>query len=383
MAQDDLTVDVRLRDLLDRWQALRAAGATPTVDQLCRDCPELADALREQLGRLPEAADSLTTAFDSTLPQSSRPAPPWPGIPGYEPLNGGRRGGMGAVYQARHLGLDRIVAVKVLSAGRFASERELQQFMTESRLPAHLEHPHIVRVYDFNHFQEQPYIVMEWVDGGSLSEHMKRTGRDPHVAAALMEKIARAVHYLHQHKVWHRDLKPSNILIDRRGEPKIGDFGLAKRIEDPDETRSARASGTPPYMAPELFDASGRPSEQTDIWALGVTLFEMLTGRRPFGDGGSRSLYSSIRTGQPPRLRTLRPDLDHSLDVIVRRCLAKDPRDRYPTAEALADDLKKWQQGQAIRDRPWPHRAWRKIRRQPARTLQFFAGLVLDRKSVV
>jgi serine/threonine-protein kinase len=193
--------------------------------------------------------------------------------------------------------------------------------------------------------------------------------RDAKAAVALMVKVARAVHHAHRHHVLHRDLKPSNVLLDEEGEPLVSDFGLAKMLDSAlDLTQPGDMVGTPLYMAPE--QATGRSdqaSPASDVWALGVMLYEMLTGQRPFGGHTREELLREIQSTDPPRPRSVSSRLHTDLETICLKCLEKNPAHRYASAEALADDLERWQAGEPIlaKPAPWPRRWWRKVRRHP------------------
>jgi serine/threonine-protein kinase len=208
---------------------------------------------------------------------------------------------------------------------------------------------------------------MAFAPGGSLIQQRERFGGDPREAAALVAKIARAVHYAHTKGILHRDIKPSNVLLDERGEPLVSDFGLAKFLNaDAELTHPGIPVGTPAYMAPE--QAAGQTnavSVRSDVWSLGVLLYELLTGKKPFIGQGLQEVASQILTLDPPRPRTLKPALDRSLEAIVLRCLEKEPARRYPSAEALADELERWHRGEPILTRPegWARRVGRRVRR--------------------
>jgi serine/threonine-protein kinase len=291
-----------------------------------------------------------------------------PHVEGYEVLDVLGRGGMGVVYRARDIALGRIVALKMLRSGALADPQEIQRFYREAQAAAHLNHPHLVPVYEVGKHGDLHYFSMAYVGGGTLADHMDRF-RDPKSAVALMEMVARAVHYAHCHHVLHRDLKPGNILLGEAGEPLVSDFGLAKLLDSALElTRPGDMVGTPLYMAPE--QATGRADQATpasDIWALGVILYELLTGKRPFGGKSREELLRDIQTTDPPRPRSVQSRLPTDLETICLKCLEKDPARRYATAEALADDLARWQSGEPIlaKPAPWPRRAWRKVRRHP------------------
>jgi serine/threonine-protein kinase len=291
-----------------------------------------------------------------------------PYVDGYDVLQVLGRGGMGVVYRARDVKLGRIVALKMLRAGTLANHQEIQRFYREAQAAAQLNHPHLVPVYEVRQHRELHYFTMAYVSGGTLAEHMDRF-RDPKAAVALMLKVARAVHHAHRHHVLHRDLKPSNVLLDEEGEPLVSDFGLAKMLDSAlDLTQPGDMVGTPLYMAPE--QATGRSDQAgpaSDVWALGVMLYEMLTGQRPFGGHTREELLREIQSTDPPRPRSVSSRLHTDLETICLKCLEKNPAHRYASAEALADDLERWQAGEPILAKlaPWPRRWWRKARRHP------------------
>jgi hypothetical protein len=226
---------------------------------------------------------------------------------------------------------------------------EVERFQREARAAARLHHPHIVPIYGVGWLDGRPCYTMP-LAGGSLAQQRGRFVQDPRAAAALLEKVARAVHHAHQRGVIHRDLKPGNILLDEDGEPLVSDFGLAKLLDaSAPPTRSGAVLGTPAYMAPE--QAAGRgATAASDVWSLGVILFELAAGSRPTAEGP-----------EPPRLRALRPDLPPELETVTRRCLERRPEDRYASAAALADDLGRWLAGRPIEATPppWNRRASR------------------------
>jgi serine/threonine protein kinase len=291
-----------------------------------------------------------------------------PHVAGYDVLGVLGHGGMGVVYRARDVALGRTVALKMLRAGALANHQEIQRFYREAQAAAQLNHPHLVPVYEVRQHADLHYFTMAFVSGGTLAEHTDRF-RDPKAAVALMEKVARGVHYAHRHQILHRDLKPSNILLDEAGEPLVSDFGLAKMLDSGLElTQPGDMVGTPFYMAPE--QATGRSdqaSPASDIWALGVMLYELLTGQRPFGGKSREEVLSGIQSTDPPRPRSVQSKLATDLETICLKCLEKNPAHRYASAEALADDLSRWQSGEPIQAKPapWPRRWWRKVRRHP------------------
>jgi serine/threonine-protein kinase len=263
---------------------------------------------------------------------------------------------MGVVFRAWDSLLKIEVALKTLPPAP-ADPSLAERFDREFRALARLGHPHVVRITDAGRQDGRPYFATRWMPGGSLDRQLARFA-EPKAAAALVGKVAQAMHYVHGNGVLHRDLKPANILLDDAGEPCVTDFGLAKfRDGGLDLTNPGAVLGTVPYMAPE--QASGRLDRlgpATDVWALGVILYELLTGRRPFRVKRAEAAASEICTSEPPRPRSLRPEIDRSLEVVVLKCLEKRPEDRYASAAELADDLARWQAGEPIRAEPPPLR---------------------------
>jgi serine/threonine-protein kinase len=336
---------------------------------------------REQL-RCQFAANGLLDGSkegESTVAEETRAsAPETPPLPSGKELRFGRyevlaevgHGGMGVVYQARDTVLGRLVALKTIRSGPQAHDEEVERFYREARAEAQLDHPHIVEVLDIGRAGDEHYFAMAFAPGGSLARCRDRFHADPRLAAELLDKVARAAQFAHDKGIIHRDLKPANVLLDEHGEPLIADFGLARFLDsDVDLTRTGQPLGTPAYMAPEQAD--GRATAQSDVWALGVILYELLTGRRPFVGRTGTEVTHHIRTTNPPRPRALRPGLDRGLETIALKCLEKDPARRYVSAGALADDLGRWRRGEPIAARPegWPRRAWRKVRRHPVVSL--------------
>jgi serine/threonine-protein kinase len=317
----------------------------------------------------------LATIHEDVVP--SRPRPVSGQIGPYELIEEVAHGGMGIIYKARHTTLDRIVALKTMRGDARLEPEQARRFDREMLAGANLDHANIVAIYDANTHLGQPYYTMPFIAGGSLAQHRARFTADPRVAVAVVEKVARAIHYAHEEGIVHRDLKPSNILLDG-DEPKVSDFGLAKVTDsDVELTRSGAVMGTPAYMAPEQAAGSTHLiGPATDVWALGVILYEMLTGRRPFLGSTSEEIQKQLLRADPPRPRSLRPGLDRALETVVLHCLRNQPDRRYPSAQALADDLACWLRDEPISAKPdsFPRRAHRAFRRH--RVLVFAAGVV-------
>jgi serine/threonine-protein kinase len=232
-------------------------------------------------------------------------------LPGYADLRELGRGGMGVVYKARQLGLDRVVVVKMLRPDSHVELGEKARFLAEAAAVARLQHPHIVQVYEVGERAGHPYFSMEFVEGGSLDRKIGGTPQDPRQAAELTERVARAAHVAHQAGIIHRDLKPANVFLTGDGQPKIADFGLAKRLDmEAGLTRSAAVLGTPSYMAPE--QARGSPREQpvtprSDVYSLGTVLYELLTGRPPFKGATPLDTLAQVLADDPVPPRRLQP----------------------------------------------------------------------------
>ncbi len=271
----------------------------------------------------------------------------------YELLAEVARGGMGVVYKARQTRLNRVVALKMILGGRLASADDLLRFRTEAEAAAGLQHPNIVQIHEVGAVEGQHFFSMQFIEGKTLAHRLDDgplPGRD---AARYVRQIARAVHFAHQRGILHRDLKPSNILLDAADEPHVTDFGLAKRLGgDSGQTRTGSVLGTPSYMAPE--QACGKIKELgpwTDVYALGAVLYELLTGTPPFRSDTPMDTVVQVLEDDPVPPRLLNRKVDPELETICLKCLEKDPRRRYPTAEALAEDLQRYLNGDPIQAR--------------------------------
>jgi serine/threonine protein kinase len=294
-------------------------------------------------------------SLDPNWGKSGSLGPKFPHLPGYEILNELGRGGMGQVYKARDMRLERMVALKVVHAGWENAEARAR-FRTEALAIARLQHANIVQIHDLIEHRGLICLALEYVDGGDLLKRLRQDGPMPIAdAVSLMVTLARAVEFAHQHGLLHRDLKPSNILLTPDGQPKIADFGLAKKLgESPDApelTRTGQVMGTPGYMSPE--QVYGRVSVASDVYALGTILYEMLTGQRPFAGGPSvADLLERVTSEKPAPPRRLRPEIPHDVEAICLKCLEKQPARRYASAAALADDLERWSRGERVAVKP-------------------------------
>ncbi|HTI73085.1 MAG TPA: serine/threonine-protein kinase [Candidatus Limnocylindria bacterium] len=345
---------------------VRQAGA---LRALCPRC-----VMRVALDRVGPDEEALITELEPTSPDGKR-------FGDYLLLNEIGRGGTGVVFEARELSLQRVVALKMLLPGRLATPSQLERFRMEAEAIAALDHPNLLPVYSTGRIGSQPYFTMKRAEGGSLSAHLRsrEAGLTPRESARLVADVARAVHYAHQRGIHHRDLKPANILLDASGHPFVGDFGLAKFKEyETHLTQSADIFGSPAYMSPE--QASGetrRVTASTDIYSLGVILYELLAGRIPFRADSTAALLRAIAEEEPIPPRLIRPAIPVDLEVICLKCLQKEPEKRLLSAEFLADELDRWARGESILSRPATslEKMERWVRRKPALALAL--GLLL------
>ncbi len=379
---------------------LEKAGASDVGDIL-RELIALEVELRRGRGESPSPEEYLRrfTGWDeevsgafsscSSLPAKttitlrdtrSATAPPFPGvgmrIGDYEVLGEISRGGMGVVFRARHVHLKRLVALKMVLSGPLATPTDVRRFMAEAQAAASLDHENIVTIHEVGEYLGYPFFTMRLVEGGNLSAHLDRLRDEPHAAARLVARVARAVDFAHRQGFIHRDLKPGNILIDERGSPHVIDFGVAKRAgAESGLTLHGAAVGTPSYMAPE--QARGRPGEVTiaaDIHGLGAVLYELLTGRPPFRGPTVNDTIIQVLEMEPVPPRKLNPSAPRALEMIALKCLEKKAERRYGSAAELAEDLDRYLRGEpveAARIGPSGQVA-RLVRRQPDLAARLF-----------
>ena len=341
------------------------AGDRPQREDYLARFPEQRDELNELLARMGNEG--------TTGPQPAEPG--WqPGtrvkyFGDYELLEEIARGGMGVVYKARQRSLNRIVALKMILAGQLAGEQDVQRFHAEAEAAAILDHPGIVPIYEVGEHEGQHFFSMGYVEGESLARRLASGPLAAKEAAELIVAVAEAVAYAHGKGVIHRDLKPANILLDCQGRPRITDFGLAKRVSgEAGLTATGQVLGTPSYMPPE--QASGRLEqikETADVYALGATLYALLTGRPPFQAANPMDTLLQVIGAEPVSLRQLNAKLSRDLETICQKCLEKEPRRRYTTAKELADELQRYLDGKPIQARRIGRaaRAWRWCKRNP------------------
>jgi len=291
----------------------------------------------------------------------------------YELLEEVGRGGQGVVFRARQKSLNRIVALKVIGLGHWATEGHLKRFRREAEAAASLDHSGIVPIYEVGERDGSCYFSMKLVEGGQLDEVAKREPMQIRRAVELIAKVARTVHYAHEHGILHRDIKPGNILLDQKGEPHLTDFGLARLIEtESTVTRTLEVLGTPSYMAPEQAVGNNEAvSSVTDVYGLGAVFYQLLAGQPPFAGGTTYETIKLLLDTEPRQPRALNPKLDRDLSTICLKCLEKDPKRRYSSAVALAEDLERWLKhepilarhtGILIRSKKW-------VRRNPTSAL--------------
>ena len=377
--------DERLEAVIAGYLEALASGEQPDAKDLIAAHPEFAEDLKQfvadhqhiqQLASLSDPdhasahgqreaptrthADSGTpethailsfSRHDKSLPPAIGPRPALGGRFGdYELLNEIAHGGMGVVYKARQMSLNRIVAVKMILHGNLASTEDVERFTLEAKAVARLAHPQIVVVHDVGCHDEQYFYSMEFVEGCSLAEQIRRGPIDHHKSARYVEQIARAIHFAHQNSVVHRDVKPSNVLIDGSDRARITDFGLAKHVDRGDDlTLTGQIMGTPAYMAPEqITNRRGEIGPACDIYSMGALLYELLTGRPPFTGRDHFSTLLQVLECDPQSPRKLNSKVPRDLEKICLKCLEKEPQHRYASADELADDLLRFLSGDVV-----------------------------------
>jgi tetratricopeptide (TPR) repeat protein/tRNA A-37 threonylcarbamoyl transferase component Bud32 len=388
-----------------QWQAL--SSPDPEVGEL--NCPECGATVR----LVPGGQDEATQVTRHRPPAAGREgeatlavaaAPPaavtLPSVPGYEVLGVLGRGGMGVVYKARQTSLGRLVALKMILTAEHAAPEEVARFRREAEAVAHLQHPNIVQIHEVGEHAGRPFFSLEFIEGGNLAARLQRLPQPPRQAAELVERLARAMHAAHVQGIIHRDLKPQNVLLARSDsrhgvplggqpaevgyyEPKITDFGLAKFLNREESlTATGEIVGTLSYMAPEQAWGKSKVkiiSPAADVYALGAILYEILTGRPPFQGESLQDTLEQVWSNDPVPPRRLQPRVPPDLETICLKALAKDPARRYPSAEALADDLRRLQNGEPIVARPvgaLTH-LWKWAWRNPTKAVALAAGLLI------
>ena len=335
-------------------------GATTRLgDGMCVSC-----FLKEGLE---EEQQASVAAFETVLAEANVPDKQWR-LGNYEIVQEIGRGGMGVIYRARQRHSRRVVALKRVLTYHADSHETLARFRREAEAAASLDHPNILPIYEVNETEDGlPFFTMKLATGGSLRTLGPALGKEPRQCVQLMARVARGIDHAHRQGILHRDLQPGNVLLDARGEPLVSDFGLAKWLdEESNLTRTLTSFGTPGFIAPEQAEGTNF-SPAADIYSLGAVLFNLLTGRPPFTGANSLTVIRQAATTPAPRLRSVIPSLDRDLEIIIARCLERDPKARYQTAGAVADDLERWVEGRSILARPVraPVKLWRWSRRNP------------------
>lgn len=375
--QAELGVELVYTEFITR----EALGHNPRPEEWYSRFPQW----RERLERLFKVhhllGDAVGPAAESAAVADAALPPGGPRrVDHYDLLDELGRGGMGVVYRARDTRLDRVVALKMILAGAYAGHDDEARFRTEAAAVARLRHPNIVQVHAVGDAEGRPYLVMEYVEGGSLGARLAGKPQPPGLSAEWVATLADAAHHAHQQDVVHRDLKPANVLLDGDGRLKITDFGLAKQLgRDAGPTRSGSLLGTPSYMAPEQVRGEiGAVGPAADVYALGAILYESLTGRPPFGtDAGFQTLARVLDEDPVPPGR-LQAGIARDLETICLKCLHKDPRQRYASAAALAEDLRRYLAGEPVRARPTgpAERCLKWARRRPTTATLIAAGVL-------
>src|SRR6266436_602680 len=349
-----------------------ALGISPDAPVAGVDSSAEASAKADDPGRVDELSrDNAKPA--SGVKDAVRAATMLGELGDYELLEEIGRGGQGVVFRARQKSLNRTVALKVISLGQWASKAHLKRFRREAEAAASLDHPCIVPIYEVDERDGSCYFSMKFVEGGQLDEVTRREPMPIRRAVELIAKVARTVHYAHEHGILHRDIKPGNILLDAKGEPHLTDFGLARLVESESSvTHTLDILGTPSYMAPEQAVGNNTAvGNATDVYGIGAVLYQLLTGHPPFAGGATYETIRLLLDTEPRQPRLLNPKIDRDLSTICLKCLEKDPKRRYSSALALAEDLERWLKHEPIlarhagiftRGKKW-------VRRKPTKAL--------------
>ena len=351
-------------------QTAKAAASEPATPNAAKKAPLTAQAPPAEFetlaAKLPDQAMRDQTL--SLAPGALVARPVFGEFGDYELLDEIARGGMGIVFRAKEKSLNRVVALKMILAGRLATAEEVRRFRLEAEEASHLDHPGIVPIYHIGEHAGQHYFTMKFIEGGTLRYQDPGRKSDEARIAKLIASVAQAVHEAHRHGILHRDIKPSNILIDTDGRPHVTDFGLAKQLDRPSgQTRSGDIVGTPQYMSPEQAASRKDLTTATDIYSVGAVLYYLLTGRPPFDSRSTMETLLLVLEKDPVPPQKINPRLDRDLETICLTCLNKDPQRRYSSAAALAQDLERYLAGEPIHARRISRimRARKWIRRRP------------------
>jgi len=377
----------RLDELATAWLKALEAGENTDQQEWLQRYPDLADELQAFVTAHQQVADIVPQRKENL------PGPATIGhedathstlgtiryFGDYELLEEIARGGMGVVFKARQVSLNRIVALKMILKGELANEAEVRRFRREAEAAANLDHPNIVPIYEIGEHEGQQYFSMKLIEREARDQNRGTSKEGYRRLATALAKVAQAVHHAHQHGILHRDLKPNNILIDQQGEPHVVDFGLAKRVSEQALTHSGLIVGTPSYMAPEQVRAEKGVTTAVDVYSLGAVLYEWVTGKPPFAAATPLDTLMEVVAQEAAPPSKLQPKTPRDLEIICLKCLRKEPDKRYGSALELADDLRRFERGEPILARRVGRveRAWRWVKRKPALATALAASLAL------
>ncbi|MEO2020870.1 MAG: protein kinase, partial [Pirellulaceae bacterium] len=358
--------------VLEEYRVRQRWGDQPLHQEYLKRFPDHGPQLQEKLVQVDaDLSAEENTQYRQITSSNTVPSPALASgrFGDYELLEEIARGGMGVVYKARQVSLNRIVALKMILAGQLASEEDVRRFRSEAEAAANLQHPSIVRIYEVGTIDGQHYFSMDFIEGHSLADQAVLEPMEMEEAARLVSQVATAIEYAHQQGILHRDLKPHNVLMDAKNQPWVTDFGLAKRIEgQSDLTGTGQVLGTPSYMPPEQACADAAAVGPTsDVYSLGAILYELVTARPPFKAQTPLDTLLQVLGEEPVAPHSLNGSVPVDLETIILKCLEKDPRRRYQSAQELAEELGRYLAGEPIQARPigqW-ERAWRWCRRKP------------------